>query len=72
MPDHAGALDTGGVQEGHHVGGKVVDPVAAGRALGVAEAALVQLRHGCPPAWHRWDRGFHVLVDGLSITVVRG
>ena len=41
VPDQGDALDPDGVQERHHVGGEVVDPVAAGRALGVAVATLV-------------------------------
>jgi hypothetical protein len=46
VADQAGALGPDGVQEGHHVGGEVLDAVAAGWPLGVAVAALV---HG--KAW---------------------
>jgi hypothetical protein len=42
VADQGDALDADGVQERHGVGGEVVDPVAAGRALGVAVATLVE------------------------------
>jgi hypothetical protein len=42
VADQGGALRPDDVQEGRHVGGEVLDGVAAGRALGVAVAALVQ------------------------------
>jgi hypothetical protein len=41
MADQAGTLDPDGIQEGHHVGGEVLNAVTAGRPLGVAVAALV-------------------------------
>jgi hypothetical protein len=42
VADQVRTLHADGVQERHRVGGEVVDAVAAGRALGVAVAALVQ------------------------------
>jgi hypothetical protein len=42
MPDQGRALDLDGVQKDHDIGGEVVDAIAAGRALRVAVAALVQ------------------------------
>ena len=58
VPDQGDALDGDGVQEGHGVGGEVLDPVAAGRALGVAVATLVQGGGGKPERWagvpHGW------------------
>jgi hypothetical protein len=41
VADQGRPLKADGVQEGHGVGGEVVDAIAAGRALGVAVAALV-------------------------------
>jgi hypothetical protein len=37
VPDQTGAPDTGGVKERHHVGGEVLDSIAAGWTLGVAK-----------------------------------
>jgi hypothetical protein len=42
VTDQGGALNSGGVQEGHSVGGEIVDGVAAAGSFGVAVAALVQ------------------------------
>jgi hypothetical protein len=41
VADQGGALGPDGVQEGHQVGGEVLDGVAAVGPLGVAVAALV-------------------------------
>lgn len=41
VADQGGALGPDGVQEGHHVGGEVLDGVAAVGAFGVAVAPLV-------------------------------
>jgi hypothetical protein len=42
VPDQGRAADPDTIQEGHDIGGEVVDGVAAARVLGVAVAALVQ------------------------------